>query len=118
MVIKNNKDVAEIPVAESGASHVNKKVLIGPEDGSKSVIMRLFKVLADGSTPLHIHAHEHIVKIEKGKGVVVDRDGRENPVQAGQSLFIPGNEEHQFRNPHQEPFEFICIILNPDQGQS
>ncbi|MBN1274177.1 MAG: cupin domain-containing protein [Candidatus Aminicenantes bacterium] len=115
MILKNNEEIDEVFVEEPGASFVKKKVLIGPEEGSDNIIMRHFSVLPGGNTPYHIHPHEHIVKIEKGRGVVVDYIGHETEVKEGQSLFIPGNEKHQFRNPHQEAFEFLCIILNPNR---
>jgi mannose-6-phosphate isomerase-like protein (cupin superfamily) len=57
-----------------------------------------------------------VVKVEKGRGIVIDEDGRENPVSVGQSLLVKGGEKHQFKNPFDEPFEFLCIILNPERS--
>jgi len=116
MIIKKDADVPEIFVVEEGAKGVKRKILIGPEDDSLNIIMRYFKVLAGGSTPFHSHNLEHVVKIEKGKGIVVNEAGEEIVVSEGQSLFIKGSEEHQFKNPFQEPFEFLCIILNPEKN--
>ncbi len=115
MLIKNNLEVREDYVEEKGAKDVLKKILIGPEDGSDNIIMRYFKVLSNGNTPFHRHDHEHIVKVEKGQGVVISKDRKETIIKEGQSLFIGSNEEHQFKNPFPKTFEFLCIILNPEK---
>ena len=77
--------------------------------------MRHFQVLSRGHTPLHSHGFEHVVKIENGRGAVVDENGVENIVTQGQSLLIEANKKHQFKNPFNEPFEFICIVINPEK---
>ncbi len=116
MIIKNENEIkATIPGGES-IKGVRKKVLIGPEDGSDQIIMRRFIVQGGGNTPLHTHDFEHVVKIESGQGIVVDNEGNEHRAAAGNSLFIPANEKHQFRNPGSQPFQFLCIILNPEQS--
>ena len=104
-----------IDVQENGVTHVTQQILIGPEDGSPNIILRRFCVLPQGHTPYHVHAHEHVVKIEKGRGIVLEEDGRENLVSVGQSLLIKGGEKHQFKNPFDEPFEFLCVIRNPEK---
>ena len=114
MIIKKNADVPGNKMEGDQIKNVYKKVLIGPDDGSKKIIMRKFIVYPGGETPHHIHEHEHVVKIEKGKGLVVDGNEKEINISAGQSLFIPGGEKHQFKNPYKESFEFLCIILNPN----
>ena len=112
MIIKEDDLITETRVDEEEVKNVLKRILIGPEDGSHNIIMRLFTVLPGGNTPFHSHEFEHVVKIEKGKGCVVNEAGKEIVVKSGQSLFIAGGEKHQFRNSFKEPFKFICIILN------
>lgn len=114
MIIKNNTGVPEDSVNEEEVKNVKRRILIGPDDGSHNIIMRHFKVLPEGHTPFHSHDHEHVVKIENGKGIVINEEGEEIVVSVGQSLFVKGNEKHQFKNPFNEPFEFLCIILNPE----
>jgi len=118
MIIKKNSDIPEEIRQEEGVKDVLRRVLIGPKDGSSNIIMRYFKVLPGGNTPLHSHSHEHVVKIEKGKGIVVDEHGNENIVFQGQSLFIEGSKEHQFKNSFDNSFEFLCVILNPEKNPS
>lgn len=115
LIIKKDADVREDYLEEEGIQNVLKRILIGPEDGSDNIIMRYFKVLPRGNTPFHSHDFEHVVKVEKGKGVVVNEAGEETVITEGQSLFIKNNEKHQFRNPFESTFEFICIILNPEK---
>lgn len=114
MIIKNNADVYEKDVDEEGIVNVRQQILIGPDDGSQNIILRRFRVFPGGNTPYHVHAHEHVVKVEKGKGYVIDMAGNEALIQEGQSLFIAGEEKHQFKNPFDAPLEFLCIILNPE----
>ena len=116
MIIKKNADIPEAPLEEEEVKNVLRKILIGPEDGSHNIIMRHFKILHQGHTPFHSHDHEHVVKIEKGKGIVVRETGEEVMVSQGQSLLIEQNKNHQFKNPFHEPFEFLCIIINPDKA--
>jgi len=115
LILKDNDKVKEEYLEEEGIKGVYRKILLGLEDGSEEIIMRLFKILPGGYTYFHQHDYEHLVKVEKGRGIVVDGEGKEINIQEGQSLFIRKNEKHQFKNPFQEPFEFLCIIKNPDK---
>ena len=115
LIIKMDEDVREEYMEEEGAENVLRRVLIGPEDGSHNIIMRFFKVLPQGNTPFHSHDYEHIVKVEKGKGLVVNDAGEETVITEGQSLYIDSNEKHQFKNPFQQTLEFICTIPNPEK---
>jgi len=115
MKIKNDMDAPEVFLEEEGIQDVSRKILIGLEDGSSNIIMRYFKVLPGGNTPFHSHRFEHVVKIEKGRGLIVNEYGEEIQVSQGQSAFIAEDEKHQFKNSHEEPFEFLCIILNPEK---
>ncbi len=115
MKVKWNDKVAEVPVQMEGASGVTMKILIGPEDGSNNIILRYFKVLPGGHTPRHSHNYEHLVKIERGRGLAIGERGEQHEVGVGQSVFVEPNRVHQFRNPFSEPFEFICIIPNPEK---
>lgn len=112
MIINENDKVPETPVDLEGAENVTKKILIGEEEGSKDIIMRYFKIMPGGHSPFHRHNYEHLVKIERGRGIFIDNDKNEHIVMTGHSLFVAPNEMHQFRNPFSEPFEFICIIPN------
>jgi quercetin dioxygenase-like cupin family protein len=115
MKIKNNGEVNASVVDMEGADGVKMKILIGLNEESDNIIMRQFTIAPDGHTPYHQHNYEHVVKIESNRGIVVDENGSYHEVRKGQSLFVKPNEKHQFRNPFNEDFEFLCIIPNPDK---
>jgi quercetin dioxygenase-like cupin family protein len=115
MKINNNEELVAATVEMEGAKEVKMKILIGTGDGSENIIMRHFIVAPGGNTPYHQHNYEHVVKIEKNKGIAVDENGIEYEIAEGQSLFVEPNVMHQFRNPFNEDFEFLCIIPNPDK---
>lgn len=115
IVFKNDEDVREVSLEEAGISSVTRKILIGPEDGSENIIMRLFKVAPGGHTPFHSHELEHVVKVLTGRGIIRRGAGEQSEIASGQSVFIPKEAPHQFRNPFDSPLEFLCIILNPDK---
>ncbi len=113
MKINLNSEIPSPLVQMEGAYNVRMKILIGPEDGSGNIIMRHFFVAPGGNTPYHQHNYEHVIKIEHGRGVAVDYQGKEHVVHEGQSLFVKPGDLHQFRNPYDSDFEFLCIIPNP-----
>jgi len=114
MIVKKKTAIPEIILQDDSLKNVSRKILIGPEDGSRRIVMRLFRVEPQGYTPYHTHDFEHVVKVEKGRGVVVDAQGRETLLEEGSCAYVGPNEKHQFRNPFDQPFEFLCIIINQD----
>jgi len=116
MIKKKDHEVKTEHLENNEVHKVQKKVLIGPKDGSHNIIMRRFSVDSEGYTPHHTHDFEHVVRIEKGKGIIINESGKEVMVSKGDSVFIKSNEKHQFKNPYKKPLEFLCIILN--QGSS
>jgi len=115
MKINNNDAIVPSEVKMDGAKNVKMKILIGPDDGSGNIIMRHFIIAPGGNTPFHNHNYEHVVKIERNKGIVVDENGNEYEVNKGQSIFVKPDDKHQFKNPFIDDFEFTCIIPNPDR---
>lgn len=113
MKINNNNEIFAAEVEMEGAKDVKMKILIGPDDRSDNIFMRHFFISPGGNTPYHQHNYEHVIKVEKNKGIAVDENGNEHEIKAGQSLYVRPNDLHQFKNPFNEVFEFICIIPNP-----
>jgi quercetin dioxygenase-like cupin family protein len=88
------------------ASGVN---VIGPEQGWQSHTMRLFRVEPGGHTPRHEHDWEHINHVVSGRcrlriGNDIHEFGPKD------FAFVLPNTDHQFENPFDEAFEFICIV--------
>jgi quercetin dioxygenase-like cupin family protein len=115
MKINNNDEIFATEVEMEGAKNVKMKILIGTKEQSDNIIMRHFFVAPGGNTPYHKHNYEHVIKVEKNRGIAVDEEGLEHEIKKGMSLFVKPNEMHQFRNPFDEELEFICIIPNPDK---
>jgi quercetin dioxygenase-like cupin family protein len=90
-------------------SKVTGRVVIGKDDGANNFCMRVFTVAPGGHTPRHSHAWEHEVLIHEGRGEVF-ANGRWTTIKRGSVVFIPGNEEHQFRNPGDTDLVFACLI--------
>ncbi|MEA1878460.1 MAG: cupin domain-containing protein [Bacteroidota bacterium] len=115
MKINNNNKIQAKEVHMDGAKDVKMKILIGTDDSSDNIIMRQFIIAPGGNTPRHTHNYEHVIKIESKHGIIIDKDEVEHELSEGQSLFVPPNELHQFKNPYDEDFEIICIIPNQEK---
>ena len=113
MVIKHAKDVPYEDMKDY--ANVKKQIFIGPKDNSNEIVMRYFSVAPGGNTPYHNHGFPHLVKIEKGNGIVIDAAGNEYPLKVNDLVFITDNEIHGFKNNGAENFDFICIV--PRRGE-
>ncbi len=113
MIIKKSD---EVPYEDMSAfKGVKKQILIGSKDGSDEIVMRLFSVEPGGNTPYHSHGFPHVIKVEKGKGIVIDKDGNEHKLECNHVIYVQDDEVHGFKNPGNEPFDFICIV--PPRGE-
>ena len=92
---------------------VLKHVLVGPSDGAPNFIIRYFHVPVGQNTVYDQHPHEHGVVILHGKAKVqINDDFYElGPLD---SIFISGQDIHQFTNIGDGPMGFICVIQRQD----
>ena len=104
-------------VEMEGASGVKMRMLISPDDGADKFHMRQFEVAPGGHTPHHAHDYEHEVLILSGSGTVNSHQG-DKTFKAGDVIFMPPNEKHQFLNTGAEPMTFICLIPAPENCAS
>ncbi len=95
--------------AEEGASKLRVRWLITKEMGAENFAMRLFEMEPRGYSPFHSHPWEHEVFILAGEGLVVG-EGKEKEFRAGNVIFIPPNERHQFKNNGEKTVKFLCLI--------
>lgn len=113
MIIKN---IIEVPFEDTSAyKGVKKQILLGKRDGSDEIIMRLFTVEPGSATPYHDHGFPHLVKVESGNGFVIDKEGVEHEISAGNIVYVQDDEVHGFKNVSDKPFSFICIV--PERGE-
>jgi quercetin dioxygenase-like cupin family protein len=104
-----NYATVEAKKAECCPSKVQVRWLITKDMGASNFAMRLFEIEPDGSSPLHTHPWEHEVFILEGKGVVFD-GAKAAPFKAGDVVFIPPEERHQFKNTGKKVLRFLCLI--------
>lgn len=96
-------------VAGEGASKVSVRWLIDKDVGAENFAMRLFEIEPGGYSPLHVHSWEHEVFVLDGAGSVSDGE-RASAFKAGDVVFVPSNERHQFKNSGGKPLRFLCLI--------
>ena len=109
MKIASLKDIPSEPVVMAGAEGCQYRVAVSARDGAPTFAMRVFEVAAGGHTPLHQHPYEHEIYVMEGQGTVW-REGREVTIKPGDVLFVPADEQHQFKNTGAQPFKFMCLI--------
>jgi quercetin dioxygenase-like cupin family protein len=114
MPIKKYDDLVATEIQMDGASNVFKKVPIGEKEGWDGYTLRTFTLGSGGYTPRHSHDWEHVNYIVRGKGKLMI-DGKAQDIIERDFAFVPPNTEHQFSNPYDEEFEFICIV--PNRGE-
>ena len=109
MLIRNPDDIQAKAIDLPGAQGVQMRLMVGRDDGAPNFAMRIFDVEPGGQTPHHQHNYEHEVMVLEGTGDAYSGD-TPHPVQAGDVLFVPANEVHQFRNTGDQLFRFMCLV--------
>jgi quercetin dioxygenase-like cupin family protein len=105
----------EVRTAETpGVKGVKMAVVVGREDGAPHFSMRQFVVEPGGHSPRHSHDYEHEVYIVKGGGTVL-LGGKEHPIKAGDVVYVPADEEHQFKGAPEignagGGMTFLCMV--------
>ena len=111
-VIKYN-ELKRTPVLMDGVRDATKAVPLGA-DLWPDHALRVFTLKPGGFTPHHKHDWEHINYVIGGRGRLTI-DGKTHEVSEKDFAVVPSNAEHQFENPYDEMFEFICIV--PERGE-
>jgi quercetin dioxygenase-like cupin family protein len=102
------KDI-EAKEADEGASKLKVRWLITEETGAPNFAMRLFEMEPGGHSPFHNHSWEHEVFILEGEGIVVG-GSEEKKIKAGDAVFVPPKEQHQFKNNGKKKLKFLCLV--------
>ncbi len=90
------------------------RVLVGPQQGDTSFVLRRFTFGAGGGMPLHTNLVEHQQYVLRGRARIRIADA-EHEVRADDTLFIPAGVPHSYEV-LDGPFEFICVVPDkPDQ---
>jgi quercetin dioxygenase-like cupin family protein len=117
MKVTNHDTIPANEVTMEGAHACKVRWLIGEKEKAPTFAMREFEVSPGGHTPKHFHDYEHEVYVLAGAGTIVEGD-KEQPLSAGDVVFIAPNDVHQFRNTGSEPMRFLCLIPNSATGRS
>jgi quercetin dioxygenase-like cupin family protein len=108
LVIRNIDDVEGKPVQMDGVKGVKMAVMVGREDGAPNFALRQFRVEPGGHSPRHSHDYEHEVFVVSGGGTVL-LGGKERPLKPGDVVYVPADEEHQFKA-GAEGMRFLCLV--------
>lgn len=113
MPVVKYDDIKRQAVKMEGVSNTTKANVIGLNEGWKDNAMRVFRVGPGGYTPHHRHDWEHVNHVIRGKGTLTI-GGETFELNEKDFALVPPNTKHQYRNPYDEDFEFICIV--PEHG--
>lgn len=107
-LIRNIHEAAAKPVDMPGVQGVRMALMVGREDGAPNFALRSFIVDPHGHSPRHAHDYEHEVYIVQGSGEVL-LDGQYRPIRTGDVVYVPADQEHQFRAAG-EGLRFLCLV--------
>lgn len=108
MLIRNINKVESKPVDMAGVQGVKMAVMVGRDDGAPNFALRQFTVAPGGHSPRHSHDYEHEVFIVEGGGTVL-LEGADRQLAAGDVVYVPAEQEHQFRaGPN--GLRFLCLV--------
>ncbi len=114
MPVRKYSDLLAAEVDMAGAQNVLKKIPIGQSEGWEGYTLRTFTLGPGGHTPRHSHDWEHVNYVIRGRGKLMI-GGVDHDVDERDFAFVPPGVEHQFSNPNDAIFEFICIV--PNRGE-
>ena len=114
-MLSHEKNVDSKKINHPEVKDAIMKVLVGPDEGWDSHVMREFVLKPGGFTPKHGHDWPHINYVLKGKGTLF-LEGKEQEISEGSIAYVEKNETHQFKNTGDEELKFICIV--PKRGHT
>ena len=99
----------------SAADALRKGVLVDESRGAPNFAFRRFTIGPNSAVPKHTNAVEHVQYVLTGTYVAGIGD-EEYTVSAGDSLLIPAEVPHWYRNESDEEGAFICAVPNGDDS--
>lgn len=112
-ILKRSGDVEYEPVG--AANGLEKGVLLGPGDGVPTFALRRFRLAAGASVPKHTNSVEHEQYVLDGEYVIGIGD-EERSVGPGDSLLIPADTVHWYRNEGADEAAFLCAVPKGDDS--
>ncbi len=108
----NHIEETEYKPPEDGSwKGVTRREIIGQRGESPLFHVRYFEIEPGGYSTFEHHQHEHVVMVQKGRGVV-QLGCEELDLELGDIVYVAPHDPHQFRCPEEadEPFGFYCIV--------
>ena len=109
MELKQVKNIKPEKVTMYGSSGTTIQWL-WPKEEAPHFALRRFVIAPGGEIGIHSHLEEHEIFVLSGEGSVFNDSGEEFHIQPEDTLFVPSNEPHGYRNAGQEDLVFLCII--------
>ncbi len=97
------------PYNTDGAVGGSRQVVIGKRDGAVNFSLRYYEIAPGGQTSFDRHEHDHGVYVLGGAARLM-MGCEVYEIGAGDIVYIPPNEQHQFENTGDEPFGFLCAV--------
>lgn len=89
------------------------RVGISVEDGAQQLAMRILEIEPEGYSPKRSKPHEQAIFVARGVGVV-NTEERECPIEKDDVVFLPANQQYQFRNTGNSKLTLIITIPQID----
>lgn len=106
------RPAATVPATEiTAGTHAAVQVLVGPQQGETSYVLRRFIFGTGGGMPMHTNLVEHQQYVLRGRARITIADAV-HEVGPDDTLFIPASVPHRYEV-IEGPFEFICVV--PDK---
>ncbi len=110
MKIKEISEVESESVDMYGSTGTSIQWLWGKDDNVPNFALRKFIMKPGGNIGIHNHREEHEIIILSGEGIVFDESGNEFKIKSNDTLYVPPNEAHGYKNTGSEDLQFLCII--------
>ena len=107
MIVRNYREVKAEPVVEEPGVAVHW--LVSELGEAPNFALRLYELEPETRTATHTHYWEQDVFVVSGTGAVVGEEG-EIPLSAGDVVYVPPGEQHQFVNTGHKVFRFLVVL--------
>jgi quercetin dioxygenase-like cupin family protein len=110
MLLRHTQSVPAQPIEAPGCAAMTARFALTKTEGCPRYAMRLIEFGPGGQTSRHAHAEEHEFYFLEGEGAIVDAEGLETRILAGDFVYVPPHEVHQLKNTGASPLKVLCTI--------
>jgi quercetin dioxygenase-like cupin family protein len=111
MIIRHLAEIDAESIELSGMLGVASQGILLEHPQLKGFLVRMFTLEPNGHTGLHHHPQQHLHYFLRGRGQFVGDGGREQPVEAGDTLLTEPDEWHQVKNASpDESLQFLDVV--------